>query len=360
MTSLRHVRVDLPRPPGREAASIASGAVELVDTLPARWYTDPAIFERERWPIFGSTWVHIAYDHQLRNPGDYVTENLAGWPIFVRRSDDGELRGFYNLCPHRAGPIVWEGEGCSANLVCRYHGWAFATDGSLLNARDFGCPAPPDMDLTPIQVASWRGMVFVCLNPTVAPLLEWLGAFPDEVAEYPIESYRFHSRTVRNVRCNWKTYGDNFMEGYHLPTVHPAMSRDADALHYEVIFKGDPRWNIHVMPPRDHSTFGVFGYFWPTFAFDVFPGGFAVERWLPRGHGHTDLIFEYFFADDTDDIEGTVKFSEEVADEDARVCEHVQRNLDAGHYDMGVLSPKWEHGLKVFHQLVRDAVGPID
>ena len=159
-------------------------------------------------------------------------------------------------------------------------------------------------------------MVFVCLNPDIAPLDEWLGKFPDEVAEFPLEEYRFHTRSSRLVACNWKTYGDNFMEGYHLPTVHPAMSRDADALHYEVIIKGDPRWNIHVMPPRDESTFGVFGWFWPTFAFDVFPGGFAVERWLPRGHDHSELIFEYFFADDAPDVEAIVKFSEEVADED--------------------------------------------
>ena len=160
------------------------------------------------------------------------------------------------------------------------------------------------------------------------PLHEWLGAFPDEVADVPLESFRFHSRSVRTVACNWKTYGDNFMEGYHLPTVHPAMSRDADALNYKVLIKGDRRWNIHEMPPRDESTFGVFGWFWPTFAFDVFPGGFAVERWLPRGHSHSDLIFEYFFADDTDhDVEAIIKFSEQVADEDARVCEHVQRNL---------------------------------
>ena len=116
-----------------------------------------------------------------------------------------------------------------------------------------------------------------------------------------------------------------------------------------------------MMPPRDQTTFSVFGWFWPTFAFDVFPGGFAVERWLPRGHSHSDLFFEYFFDDDAEhDVEGIIKFSEEVADEDARVCEHVQRNLDAGNYDVGVLSPKWEEGVKVFHELVREAVGPLD
>ena len=64
--------------------------------------------------------------------------------------------------------------------------------------------------------------------------------------------------------------------------------------------------------------------------------------------------------DDAHDVEGIIKFSEEVADEDARVCEHVQRNLDAGHYNVGLLSLKWEYGVEVFHKLVRDAVGPVD
>ena len=55
-----------------------------------------------------------------------------------------------------------------------------------------------------------------------------------------------------------------------------------------------------------------------------------------------------------------MKFSEEVADEDARMCEHVQRNLDAGSYQYGVLSPKWEYPLATFHKMIREAVGPID
>lgn len=334
--------------------------MSLTETLPARWYTDPGVFDRERWPIFGSSWIHVAYEFQLRNKGDYLTEDIAGWPIFIRMGDDGVLRGFHNLCPHRAGPIVWEGSGCRPNMVCRYHGWAFNADGTLRNARDFGCTPPDRTDLTPIQVATYRGMVWVCLNPETAPLEEWLGDFPEQLAEYPLESYTFHSRTVRTVKCNWKAYGDNFVEGYHVPTVHPKMSRDADSSRYEVIFHGDDRWNIHKMPPYDTSTFSIFGYFYPTFAFDVFPGGFAVERWLPRGHDTTELIFEYFFADDADDVEEIIKFSEDVADEDVRVVEHVQRNLSSGMYDRGYLSPKWEEPVAVFHRLVREAVGELD
>jgi len=102
----------------------------------------------------------------------------------------------------------------------------------------------------------------------------------------------------------------------------------------------------------------VWGYFYPCFSFDVFPGGMAVERWLPVGMGQTDLIFEYFFAEDAIDVETIIKDSEEVADEDVRVAEMVQQNLVAGVYTTGWCSPKHEHALAEFHQLIRTAVDP--
>jgi len=327
-------------------------------TLPARYYTDPNVFEAERRQIFRPSWNLVAYEHQLAHPGDYVTENLAGWPIFVQRGGDGALRAFYNVCPHRAGPIVWDGEGSQANLVCRYHGWAFAPSGRLLNARDFGADIPEPPCLTPIRVGSWRGMVFVCLAEETAELVEWLGAFPDECAAFPIETFRFHSRTVRTMASNWKAYLDNFNEGYHLPTVHPdTLAKAVDALNYRVRIGSDPRWNIHVAPPRDGTEWsGVWGFFWPTFSFNIFDGGMAIERWLPRGHDRSELIFEYFFADDATGVDEIVKESEVVADEDVLVCEHVQRSLASGLYDVGVLSPRHEQAVGLYHRMIRSLV----
>ena len=330
--------------------------MELASTLPAGWYTDPDVYQRERRPIFGRSWILVGDDRQIPEPGDYFTEEVAGWHLFVRRRDDGTLTAFHNVCPHRAGPIVSDGCAHAANLTCRYHGWAFAADGALLNARDFGAAVPDDISLTAVRVASWRGFIFVCLDPDTPPLEEWFGAFPASIAGIPLESYRFERRTIRRVACNWKTYADNFLEGYHVPTVHPAMSRDSHAGQYVVEMGDDPRWNIHVMPPRERSVWGTFGWFWPTFAFNVVPDGFAVERWLPRGHRQIDLIFEYYFAPGASDIESIITTAEEVADEDALICDRVQRNLESGIYDTGVLSPKWEYPLEAFHRLVRETV----
>ena len=168
--------------------------------------------------------------------GDYVAENLAGWPIFVRRNDDRASPASTTCAPTAPDRSCGTARVTKANMVCRYHGWAFRNDGSLLNAAGFRMSDTrwhgPDPDPGGLVGA---GMVFVCLDPNVPPLHEWLGAFPMRSPMSDSKSFPFHSRTVRNVACNWKTYGDNFMEGYHLPTVHPAMSRDADALNYKVI-----------------------------------------------------------------------------------------------------------------------------
>jgi choline monooxygenase len=333
--------------------------VTLTETLPTRYYLDPAIWEIERHQVFAKSWVMVANDHQLPKSGDYITEQVASWPIFVQRADDGSLRAFHNMCPHRAGPIVWEGAGHQANLVCRYHGWAFDKEGLLLNARDFGAEAPAGTCLSKIRAQSWRGMIFVCLDPSTPDLIEWLGGFVDRCKEYPTEGYRFHSRTIRHTSMNWKIYNDNFVEGYHLPLVHPAMCKEVDALDYVISGEGDPRWNIHTAPRRVGQTWsGVWGYFYPCFSFDIFPGGMAVERWLPVGNDKMDLIFEYFFDDNSDDADTIVKDSEEVADEDVRIGEMVQKNMVAGLYKTGWLSPRHENAVAEFHQLIHDAVDP--
>lgn len=92
----------------------------------------------------------------------------------------------------------------------------------------------------------------------------------------------------------------------------------------------------------------------PNFCFQRRARGWAVERWLPRGADHIDLFFEYFFEPNAGDIDRIVEMNEVVAQEDVRICEAVQRNLDSGVYSAGLLSPKWEEPLVVFHEMIRD------
>ena len=328
-------------------------------SLPASWYVDLAHYERERHAIFERTWTCVGHAAQVADPGDYLADSIAGFPFFVQRGADGSLRGFHNVCPHRAGPILWPGEGRAGNLVCRYHGWAFERDGSLRAARDFGDDAPAGAGLQPVAVGEWRGLVFACLEPEVAPLDEWLGTFGTVVAPHPIESYRFHLRDVHRLQANWKTYADNYLEGYHIPLVHPALTHAVDMAHYTVTAHDGGRWNRHDVPAADGApTSGAWAFLYPNLALNVYPSGLNVERIVPRGAQVTDVVFDYFFADaaDPDAVSASIASSCELMAEDRRIVEAVQENLASGRYDSGVLSPRHEVGLSSFHALVRAAV----
>jgi choline monooxygenase len=337
--------------------------MELVETLPSAAYCDPVRYQDERKRVFWPAWLLAGYSHQFNEPGDYIAATIVEFPIFVQLGNDLQLRAFHNVCAHRAGPIVWDGNGRQANLVCRYHGWSYAQNGELRSARDFGvenirAETPSCLALLPVRVETWRGMIFICMDQATPNLSEWLKDFPRECDAYPIETYVFHSRTTKRMACNWKTYADNFLEGYHVPFVHPGLNREVDGLSYRVISKGDRRWNVHEAEPRKKESgfTGVFLWFWPNFSLNILNGGYAVERWLPKGHDSCDLVFEYFFDPSIQNATEIVAASEAVAFEDVRISEAVQRNLEAGIYQTGTLSPRHENGLADFKDLLTEVL----
>jgi choline monooxygenase len=329
-------------------------------TLPARWYTRAERYEQERGAIFGREWLVVARADQVATPGSYVAGEVAGFPLVVLRDDDGRLHGFHNVCRHRAGPLVDDGEGgCRGGLVCRYHGWSYRQDGTLLRARDFGDdPAldPFAFGLYRVQATTWAGLVWVNLDETAPVFEEDLAMFVGETAEYPLDRYRFRAEQHEDIACNWKTYVDNYLEGYHIPLVHPGLMREIDVSQYTVHVRD--RYCVHDAPARDGArNLGKWMWRWPNLAFNLYPDGMNVERIVPTGPDRTRVVYTFFFTDvDDATVEATMQVSRTTLAEDRAICEAVQRNLDAGVYDTGRLSPKHEAGVLAFHDLVRTAV----
>ena len=110
--------------------------VARAHSIPARFYFDPEILAEEKARIFARSWQVVAHADQVKNPGDFFTYDLQGEPLLLVRGTDGELRGFYNVCRHRAGPPA---EGCGNRKLfrCGYHGWTYGLDGRLINAPEF-------------------------------------------------------------------------------------------------------------------------------------------------------------------------------------------------------------------------------
>ena len=145
---------------GREDSAEIDSDVARAWTLPAKLYTDSAVFDDEKEKILACSWQVVGHKDQVANTGDYFTTELVGEPLLIVRDNDGKLRGFYNVCRHRAGPPA---VGCGSRKVfrCGYHGWTYGLDGGLINAteiegvEDFRLE---DFSLMPVKIEEWFNM----------------------------------------------------------------------------------------------------------------------------------------------------------------------------------------------------------
>ena len=107
----------------------------LSKTLPARYYTDSALFRQEIENFFFGGWICAGRADSIPNAGDYFLREIANESIIVVRSDAGAVEAFYNVCRHRGTRLCSVAEGNFAGRIqCPYHGWTYALDGRLLGA----------------------------------------------------------------------------------------------------------------------------------------------------------------------------------------------------------------------------------
>ena len=326
--------------------------------LPVELYRGEDALRADREQVLRRTWQFVGHESQVAATGDYLADVIGGAPVVVVRKADGALAGFHNVCRHRAGALVADGVGnCGEAFTCRYHGWRYALDGRLRNAVDFGnAPGfdPRQYGLFPVRVETWQGLVFVNLDLAAAPLAETLAPLSgaDRLPGFPLIERRSHS-----LACNWKTYVENYLEGYHLPMVHPEFDSDVVVSDYWTAIEGDVVFSG--APARNTSVYGgLWGWLWPNVGVNVYRHGYMMERMTAVGPAETRLDYFYFFDPvQTDALPEMLKFSDLVTAQDLQVCEEVQRNLEAGIYSGGVLSPKHETGVAWFQDRLAGALG---
>jgi len=348
-------------------------------TLPSRLYTDASVFATEKEKIFSRTWQVAGHASQVANPGDYFTTELVGEPLVFVRGGDGRLRGFYNVCRHRAGPPA---QGCGSRKLfrCGYHGWTYGLDGALLSATEIeGVEGfrPGDFALTPVRTEEWFNLVFVNLDPEAAPLRESLGELPRQAEKFPFAEMKLFERRTYDMKCNWKTYVDNYLEGYHLPSVHPGLNRELDYNAYVVepharghegyvrqfspirgAQSGDATPRRYPEAREDWTT----DYFWifPNWMLNCYPDNVSLNIVLPVEPERSLAIFEWYLPEKdhaTAAAKAAVEFSDQIQREDVGICETVQRNLRSRSYSRGRFSVKQEKGVHAFHRMYGEAMG---
>lgn len=332
--------------------------------LPARYYVGEAMLAMEQRAVFARSWQLVAHQGQLAEPGDHVVEQVGHVPVIVVRGQDGVLRGFVNVCRHRAGPLaLCNGKGARA-LHCKYHGWTYTLEGQLRSAPEMQGAADfdvADIRLPPIRVHEWQGLVFVALDDAVPPFEQVYGGIVERIAPIDLSAMRYLRRDSYEIDCNWKVYVDNFLEGYHLPHVHPGLSKVLDYRAYDTeLFD----WYSLQSSPLRNSTaiYGdgeAFYYFvYPNVMLNIMPGRLQTNRIVPLGPDRCRVEFDYYYAQDAAAqarIAADQEFSDEVQQEDIDICVAVQRGLTSGTYEAGRLCPKRESGVWHFHNQLRAA-----
>ncbi len=335
-------------------------------TLPSRYYIDPAVLATEHRNVFGRTWQLLGRAEQVREPGSYFTASLAGEPVLVVRGSDGVLRAMSNVCRHRAGPVS-KGEGKRPVLQCGYHGWTYGLDGRLLKTPEMQgveCFDQRSMALPEFRVDVWNELIFVNLDAEGPSLREFLGDLGEKLDKRNYGGYRLAARKEWFLDCNWKVYVDNYLEGYHIPIVHPGLFREIDYPNYRTETRRN--YSIQHAPLKKPERIRVESkddeaeYFWvyPNLMLNVYPDNFSTNVIVPVGHERTLTLFEWYFRDPGDPIvKETVAFSDEIQIEDIGICEAVQRGLRSSTYSSGRYSPIRENGVHHFHQLYAESMG---
>jgi choline monooxygenase len=339
-------------------------------TIPAAWYVDSRIMELERRTVFSRSWQLVGRADQVRNPGQYVTWELAGEPLLIVRGDDRVLRGFFNVCRHHAAAVVTAAEGETRNLRCPYHGWTYSLEGELRGTPDFTGVCDFDRaanGLAPVETAVWENWVFVKLDRGGPSLENFLGAdLISRMRGLDLGNFHWVERRRYTLDCNWKVFVDNYLDGgYHVPYLHKGLDSVLDYGGYTIETSG--LFCLQSSPVVAKGAEGQTGavrkgdrafYYWlyPNLMINLYEGVMDTNLVTPLGIDRTEVIFDFYFTDVSEHARernlASVAVAERIQGEDVAICESVQRGLKSRSYTAGRLSVRREAGERLFHQLL--------
>ena len=339
-------------------------------TIPAPWYVDSRVLDLERRSVFANSWQLVGRADQVREPGQYITADVAGEPILVVRGGDGVLRGFFNVCRHHAAAVITEPEGKTQHLRCPYHGWTYLLDGKLKGTPDFTGVCNfnhADNGLAPVETALWENWAFVKLEPGPPALPDFLGAeLVERIRQLGLGKLHWLHRCTYLLDCNWKVFVDNYLDGgYHVPYLHKGLDSVLDYSRYTI--ENGERFCLQSSPVVSTGAEAETGavrqgdrafYYWiyPNLMINWYEGVMDTNLVLPRGVGQTEVIFDFYFADVSEQArEGnlaSIAVGQRIQDEDIAICKSVQAGLGSQAYTAGRLSVRREAGEHLFHRLL--------
>ena len=350
--------------------------IARASTPPTRFYTSPEAYAAVREKVFARSWQFVGDTDLVRVPGQIhpltLQEGCLDEPLLLTRDRDDALHCVSNVCTHR-GNLVAESPGHEKFLRCRYHGRRFGLDGCFQSMPSFegveGFPCEAD-SLPKVPFGEWDGFLFASLDPSesleafLAPMKERVGFLPIGQAVFAPERAKEYA-----MRAHWALYVDNYLEAFHIPFIHAALSQALDVSQYRtecfgscnlqvgVAADGEPAFDL----PVGHVDYGqriAAYYFWlfPNTMFNVYPWGISVNVVRPQGPDRTRVSFLPYVWDAALVDQGAGGDLDRVEREDEAVVEATQRGIRSRLYQRGRYSPTQEIGTHHFHGLLAQAL----
>ena len=349
----------------RDTAARADPLDDL--SLPGWLYHDGEFFAAERRAFLRAAPQVVCHASDIPAPGDWRSMEYLGESVIVIRGDDGEARAFSNVCRHRGSRLVDGPGGCAKVLTCPYHAWSYGRDGRLVGVphrNEYPGLQTDRLGLFPLTLESWRGFLFVSLEPGAASVAEMMAPYEDEVAPYRLEELRAIGRvTLRSRALNWKTIADNYSDGLHIPVGHPGLTRlfgkgyrieaeahvdrmEGDLLDKESANPSERAYQqllprVHHLPAT-HQRKWLYYKLFPNVAFDIYPDQVDFMQFLPVSPTETVIReISYAVPDDRREMRAARhlnwRINRRVNAEDTELIARVQLGMQSESYVAGPL-----------------------
>ena len=214
-------------------------------TLDKRFYLDDALWPLVLERVFARSWqwigdlADVAAPLSL-SPRDLLPGSLDE-PLLLARDAAGTLRCLSNVCTHRGKVIVeTAGRAEPQGLRCGYHGRRFDLAGrawfmpGFEGVEHFPCTAD---HLREVPFTPWRGHAFAAIAP-VAPLAEVFAEIDARLPWLDVARWQPDPSRARSFvfDAHWALYVENYLEGLHIPFVHPGLTQalDLSGYRYEI------------------------------------------------------------------------------------------------------------------------------
>ncbi len=193
--------------------------------IDATRYYDISFMEKEWQSIWTKTWLFAGLESDLSKSGDFFVFNIGRESILITRTENEEIRAFYNACQHRGNKIVNEEHGSVNKISCPYHGWTYDLDGKLKAVPDkerFTIKLPcSEKNLKEVRIGIWAGMIWINMDMEAMNFDSFIGLIKKRLEPYHFEKMLLIKHQTVSLEANWKTVRDNFLEQYHVDFIHP-------------------------------------------------------------------------------------------------------------------------------------------